>query len=510
MDEDAFGRHGVCCALEDNCRMVLGRLYPLSASALRAVRATDDAALRLTSYACEAYSKLLALASGQRRGGGVPASDEEIQEELLRCVTCSTLFSDLCDTKMALLDDYYAAVGCSVLVVRPPRASWRACLCASHHACARMCARHTPAPACRLTTAQIDTVILDVDQRIRCCEAVLLAQGMCWGGGVRMCSLAYNAATASYGTPRASAGVAMEGIALAQCRVVEASKACGSGVAARTRGARPTASASSVSSASHAAWGAASTAAAAAAGEDVAGLDVVHLPTHTPTSARSAASMCGEPVGKGEGAPITRGVGTLLAPLSAASVATLNVLSGAQVAVERVHRLVSTALAADAAKQQEKEMVAAASAQGTALPSEPLYCSCRQVAFGDMIACDNPDCPTEWYHCACMGITQSSMPNTKWYCPTCAPAFEVRANEARSQPAASPPPPPPTLSSRRRRAGSGTDAVNTVRGHTSSGETGAPMLPAKRAAARSARDVVPAAHEDAPLAAAAPAKRPRR
>jgi hypothetical protein len=31
-------------------------------------------------------------------------------------------------------------------------------------------------------------------------------------------------------------------------------------------------------------------------------------------------------------------------------------------------------------------------------PSEPVYCICRQVAFGEMIACDNPDCEYEWFH----------------------------------------------------------------------------------------------------------------
>lgn len=31
-------------------------------------------------------------------------------------------------------------------------------------------------------------------------------------------------------------------------------------------------------------------------------------------------------------------------------------------------------------------------------PSEPVYCICRQVAFGEMIACDNPDCEFEWFH----------------------------------------------------------------------------------------------------------------
>lgn len=29
-------------------------------------------------------------------------------------------------------------------------------------------------------------------------------------------------------------------------------------------------------------------------------------------------------------------------------------------------------------------------------PNEPRYCYCNQVSFGDMVACDNDDCPLEW------------------------------------------------------------------------------------------------------------------
>ncbi|KAI8922422.1 inhibitor of growth proteins N-terminal histone-binding-domain-containing protein [Powellomyces hirtus] len=50
-------------------------------------------------------------------------------------------------------------------------------------------------------------------------------------------------------------------------------------------------------------------------------------------------------------------------------------------------------------------------------PNEPTYCMCNQVSFGDMIACDNDDCPIEWFHYACVGL--SAPPKGKWYCPTC-------------------------------------------------------------------------------------------
>ncbi|XP_036824826.1 inhibitor of growth protein 5 isoform X3 [Oncorhynchus mykiss] len=31
-------------------------------------------------------------------------------------------------------------------------------------------------------------------------------------------------------------------------------------------------------------------------------------------------------------------------------------------------------------------------------PNEPTYCLCHQVSYGEMIGCDNPDCPIEWFH----------------------------------------------------------------------------------------------------------------
>eukprot|EP00474_Spongospora_subterranea_P010674 CRZ11132.1 hypothetical protein [Spongospora subterranea] len=50
-------------------------------------------------------------------------------------------------------------------------------------------------------------------------------------------------------------------------------------------------------------------------------------------------------------------------------------------------------------------------------PSEPLYCLCRKVQFGDMIACDEDSCDIEWYHYECVGL--KTAPKGKWYCPGC-------------------------------------------------------------------------------------------
>lgn len=76
-------------------------------------------------------------------------------------------------------------------------------------------------------------------------------------------------------------------------------------------------------------------------------------------------------------------------------------------------------------------------------PNEPRYCICNQVSYGDMVACDNEDvsiilyfllkvkqfkkiyfilqCPFEWFHYPCVGITSS--PKGKWYCPQCSAAM---------------------------------------------------------------------------------------
>ncbi|XP_019618583.1 PREDICTED: inhibitor of growth protein 4-like [Branchiostoma belcheri] len=50
-------------------------------------------------------------------------------------------------------------------------------------------------------------------------------------------------------------------------------------------------------------------------------------------------------------------------------------------------------------------------------PNEPTYCLCHQVSYGEMIGCDNPDCPIEWFHFGCVGLT--TKPKGKWFCPKC-------------------------------------------------------------------------------------------
>jgi inhibitor of growth protein 3 len=45
------------------------------------------------------------------------------------------------------------------------------------------------------------------------------------------------------------------------------------------------------------------------------------------------------------------------------------------------------------------------------------YCTCRNVSYGNMVACDNDKCPYEWFHWSCVNMTRE--PAGKWYCPEC-------------------------------------------------------------------------------------------
>ncbi|KAH0238555.1 hypothetical protein KCV06_g667, partial [Aureobasidium melanogenum] len=50
---------------------------------------------------------------------------------------------------------------------------------------------------------------------------------------------------------------------------------------------------------------------------------------------------------------------------------------------------------------------------------EPKYCYCGQGSFGEMIACDNDDCPMEWFHLGCTGLRAVPGDNVKWFCDVC-------------------------------------------------------------------------------------------
>ena len=52
---------------------------------------------------------------------------------------------------------------------------------------------------------------------------------------------------------------------------------------------------------------------------------------------------------------------------------------------------------------------------------EQVYCFCQNISYGDMIACDFPNCKYEWFHFACVGLTKKPESNfgDKWYCIEC-------------------------------------------------------------------------------------------
>ena len=47
--------------------------------------------------------------------------------------------------------------------------------------------------------------------------------------------------------------------------------------------------------------------------------------------------------------------------------------------------------------------------------SEPTYCYCNRISFGEMVACDNAGkCPKEWFHLECVGLTRPPAKNGKF------------------------------------------------------------------------------------------------
>lgn len=69
-------------------------------------------------------------------------------------------------------------------------------------------------------------------------------------------------------------------------------------------------------------------------------------------------------------------------------------------------------------KESEKESPVATDTSAF-FDNEPLYCTCKQVSYGQMIGCENTECPVEWYHFQCVGIEEE--PSDPWYCQFCRP-----------------------------------------------------------------------------------------
>lgn len=65
------------------------------------------------------------------------------------------------------------------------------------------------------------------------------------------------------------------------------------------------------------------------------------------------------------------------------------------------------------------------------------YCICKGFSYGEMIGCDNENCPHgEWFHLRCVGLTIATKPSgkQKWYCPRCAADMETKKLAQKSKP----------------------------------------------------------------------------
>ena len=78
----------------------------------------------------------------------------------------------------------------------------------------------------------------------------------------------------------------------------------------------------------------------------------------------------------------------------------------------------------------------AAAHRSAVIGAEPTYCFCNNVSYGDMIACDNENCPFEWFHFPCVGVTEKPQKGQTWYCLRCAPYFKNKQKPAVVKPAA--------------------------------------------------------------------------
>jgi len=83
------------------------------------------------------------------------------------------------------------------------------------------------------------------------------------------------------------------------------------------------------------------------------------------------------------------------------------------------------------ASEREQEGAEAGSDKGSSHRSEPLYCTCRKVSYGAMVACDNQDCEIEWFHFACVGL--DTKPRGKWFCNACREKKNKRQRMSLSQ-----------------------------------------------------------------------------
>jgi hypothetical protein len=64
--------------------------------------------------------------------------------------------------------------------------------------------------------------------------------------------------------------------------------------------------------------------------------------------------------------------------------------------------------------------VNASSSSSTSKKTKTVWCHCRREEdFDDMVACDEPTCPVQWYHVSCVGLEQLPQADETWFCEKC-------------------------------------------------------------------------------------------
>uniref|UniRef100_A0A0N5BKE3 Inhibitor of growth protein n=1 Tax=Strongyloides papillosus TaxID=174720 RepID=A0A0N5BKE3_STREA len=61
-----------------------------------------------------------------------------------------------------------------------------------------------------------------------------------------------------------------------------------------------------------------------------------------------------------------------------------------------------------------------------AMENEPIYCICKEVAYGSMIQCDNDKCPIQWFHLECVKVTEIPKDDELWFCDKCSGKRNVK------------------------------------------------------------------------------------
>ncbi|KAF2857652.1 hypothetical protein K470DRAFT_260593 [Piedraia hortae CBS 480.64] len=79
---------------------------------------------------------------------------------------------------------------------------------------------------------------------------------------------------------------------------------------------------------------------------------------------------------------------------------------------------------AEAAAEAEEDSGSGSEGHDPDDPNEPKYCYCNRGSYGEMVACDNSECPHEWFHLECTGLRHAPAADKSWYCEECRPQFE--------------------------------------------------------------------------------------